>query len=69
MIFLIATAWLVSWSLAELPACQLAITGDEVENIPDKAKGAHAYGLQVCVPRGELDGRTPGMWGSARTCL
>jgi hypothetical protein len=50
IIFLIATAWLVSWSFAELRAYQYTCLFVGLSNIPDETKGSHTNGLQVSVP-------------------
>jgi hypothetical protein len=50
IIFLIATAWLVSWSFAELRPNQYASLFLGCSNIPDETKGSHTNGLQVSVP-------------------
>ena len=51
MIFLMATAWLVSWSLAELRVYEYAIAASRgCSDIPDESEGSHANGLQVSVP-------------------
>ena len=59
MIFLTATAWLVSWSLAELPVgmifsfCATATFLPKLVYIPDQAKGAHSDWLQVRISAGD----------------
>jgi hypothetical protein len=49
MIFLIATAWLVSWSLAELPCISVLSARARTRILPDETERAHAHGLQVGV--------------------
>jgi hypothetical protein len=69
MIFLMATAWLVSWSLAELRAYQYVPPLLRCANVPDKAKGSHAHGLQVSVSMRRQSSAMI-MWGRhRRTCL
>lgn len=51
IIFFTATAWPVSWSLAELSRHQIPhIPISCTNNLPHKPKGTHAHRLQVRVP-------------------
>jgi hypothetical protein len=69
IIFLMATAWLVSWSLAELRAYQYALLFLLHVDIPDKTKGSHAYWLQVSVPMRRQCLHPLNVGYALRTCL
>jgi hypothetical protein len=69
IIFLMATAWLVSWSLAELRAYQCVPVLLQCANVPDEAKGSHAHRLQVSVSMRRQSSALI-VWGRRRrTCL
>ena len=70
IIFLMATAWLVSWSFAELGSRLVGGGGLKLgSDVPDETKGSHADGLQVGVPLGEksVSGESV-VRGISRTC-
>jgi hypothetical protein len=69
MIFLMATAWLVSWSLAELRAHQYALLFLTDVDVPDKTKGSHAYRLQVSVSMRRQSLHPLNVGYGCRTCL
>lgn len=78
MIFLTATGWPVNWSRAELSGGDsgqlsrtIAVRAMRSNDIPDKAEGAHAHGLQVRIPRIQIlaKGSAAGQSQAMRTGL